>query len=568
MKTPMLVLLLASALPAAAQAPAARVSASERAAASHIRTEGLRADIRFLASDALEGRGPGSRGDELARLYLAARMEAIGLAPAGAAGSYFQPFELVGVRSKQTAPTVATKGSERLELGTHDAILFAGNEAPESTLSGAEVVFVGYGITAPEFHWDDFKGADLKGKVLVFLNNDPEDDPKLFGGRTRLYYGRYDYKFEQAALQGAAAAFLIHTEASAGYGWQVVETGWSGEKFRLPGATRPRVPIKAWISEGATQRLFSLAGQNLAALVAAAQKRDFKPVPLGVTLDAAIRTETRKQQTANVVGKLAGSDPRLSAEAVLYTAHHDHLGINANAKPGEDAIYNGAHDNASGVAQMLAVAEAMAALPVAPKRSVIFAAVGVEEQGLLGSEYLAAHPPVVPGRIAANINIDGIQIFGRTRDLTMVGLGKSNLDDRIKALAAMQGRVVVPDQFPDKGFFYRSDQFNLARIGVPAAYFDNGTDVIGKPAGWGKERIGEWEEKHYHQVSDQMTPDWNFDGAIEDGQLCFYLGVQVANALRMPAWKPGDEFEAARKKALAEAPPIPAAAPPAPAARP
>ncbi len=563
MKTSTLALLMTAALPAAAQAPA-RVSAAEKAAAERIRAEGLRADIRFLASDALEGRGPGSRGDELARLYIAARMEALGLAPAGADSSFFQPFELVGVRSRQTSPTVATKGAETLELGGHDAILFAGNEAPESRLSGAEVVFVGYGITAPEFAWDDFKGADLKGKVLVFLNNDPEDDPKLFAGRTRLYYGRYDYKFEQAALQGAAAAFLIHTEASAGYGWQVVETGWAGEKFRLPGSTRPRVPIKAWISEGATQRLFSLAGQNLAALVAAAQKRDFKPVPLGVTLDAAIRNEVRRQQTANVIGKLAGSDPRLSAEAVLYTAHHDHLGIASNAKPGEDAIYNGAHDNASGVAQMLAVAEAMKALPVAPKRSVLFAAVGVEEQGLLGSEYLAAHLPVPAGRLAANINIDGIQIFGRTRDLTMVGLGKSNLDDRIKALAAMQGRVVVPDQFPEKGFFYRSDQFNLARLGVPAAYFDNGTEVIGRPAGWGKERMAEYEEKHYHQVSDELRLEWNFDGALEDGRLCFYLGVQVANALRMPAWKPGDEFEAARKKALADAPPLtaPAAARP------
>jgi hypothetical protein len=566
MKSSLLVLLLAAALPVTAQAPPARVSPAERAAAARIRAEGLRADIRFLASDALEGRGPGSRGDELARLYIATRMEAIGLAPAGSDGSYFQPFEIVGVRSTQTAPTVAKKGAESLELGGHDAILFAGDEAPEARLRGAEVVFVGYGITAPEFNWDDFKGADLKGKVLVFLNNDPEDDPKLFAGKTRLYYGRYDYKFEQAAQQGAAAAFLIHTDASAGYGWQVVETGWAGEKFRLPGSTRPRVPIKAWISESASQRLFGLAGQDLAALVAAARKRDFKPVPLGVTLDAALRTEVRKQQTANVLGKLAGSDPRLAAEAVLYTAHHDHLGIDASAKPGADAIYNGAHDNASGVAQMLGVAEAMKALPVGPKRSVIFAAVGVEEQGLLGSEYLAAHLPVVPGRLAANINIDGIQIFGRTRDLTMVGLGKSNLDDRIKALAAMQGRVVVPDQFPDKGFFYRSDQFNLARIGVPAAYFDNGTEVIGKPGGWGKERIGEWEEKHYHQVSDELTPEWNFDGAVEDGQLCFYLGVQVANALRMPAWKPGDEFEAARKKALADAPPIPPAA--APAARP
>jgi Zn-dependent M28 family amino/carboxypeptidase len=271
-----------------------------------------------------------------------------------------------------------------------------------------------------------------------------------------------------------------------------------------------------------------------------------------VRLSLTLQNQVQRKRSANVIGKLPGSDPVLSAEAVLYTAHHDHLGRKADAKPGEDAIYNGALDNASGVASLLAVAGAMKALPAPPKRTVYFATVAAEEQGLLGSRYLAFHPPVHPGRLAANINIDGMNIWGRTRDLTMVGLGKSSLDDYILALAKMQGRKVLPDQFPDRGFFYRSDQFNFAKIGVPAAYFSAGTDVVGKPPGWGKEQRERFEATDYHQPSDELRPDWDFSGAVEDAQLLFYLGVKVAGAPRMPAWKPGDEFEAARKKALAE----------------
>jgi Zn-dependent M28 family amino/carboxypeptidase len=275
-------------------------------------------------------------------------------------------------------------------------------------------------------------------------------------------------------------------------------------------------------------------------------------VPLGVTFSIAMANTVTRKQTANVIGRLPGSDPALSPQAVLYTAHHDHLGKRADAPAGTDAIYNGALDNASGVSAMLAVARAMTALP-RPRRSVLFAAVAAEEQGLLGSKYLAAHPPIAAGRLAANINIDGMNIWGRTRDFTMIGLGKSDLDDWVHGLAALQGRTVVPDQFPDRGFFYRSDQFSLARIGVPAAYFDAGTDVIGKPKGWGKEQQEAFEAKDYHQVSDELRPDWDFSGAVEDAQLLFLLGAKVANATALPAWRPGDEFEAARKKALAEA---------------
>jgi Zn-dependent M28 family amino/carboxypeptidase len=412
---------------------------------------------------------------------------------------------------------------------------------------------VGYGILAPEYNWDDYKGQDLKGKVLLVMNNDPETDPKLFAGKTRLYYGRWSYKYEQAARLGAVGAIVIHTTPSAGYGWQVVQTSNTGEVFSLPAASgEARLPVKAWATEDACRKIAKLGGQDLDALRAAALKRDFRPVPLGVTLNLTLQNQVQRKKTANVIGKIPGSDPLLAAEAVLYTAHHDHLGKKTDAKPGVDAIYNGALDNATGVASLLSVAAAVKALPQAPKRTIYFATVAAEEQGLLGSRYLAAHPPVPAGRLAANINVDGMNIWGRTKDLTMIGLGKSSLDDYIHALAAMQGRKVVADQFPDRGFFYRSDQFSFAKIGVPAAYFDAGTDVIGKPPGWGKEQQDRFEATDYHQPSDELRPDWDFSGAVEDARLLFYLGLKVANAARMPAWKPGDEFEAARKQALEE----------------
>ena len=542
---------------AAAQAPARRVvevTPAEKTAAARITPELLRAHVRFLSDDMLEGRGPASRGDRLAQRYIATQMEALGLEPAAPGGGWLQPVEVVGITSRVPETITFRKGDRTLDFKSlQDVIAVSSLETPAPKLENAELVFVGYGIVAPEFGWDDYKGVDLKGKVLLMMNNDPEDDPALFAGRTRLWYGRWDYKYDQAARHGAAGAIIIHTVPSAGYGFQVLQTSWTGEQFALPSEGNPEVTVKGWATEDASRKIAALGGHDLDALRAAAQKKDFRPVPLGVTWSLAVANEVSRKQTANVIGRLPGSDPARAAEAVLYTAHHDHLGMNADAKPGEDAIYNGALDNASGVAGMLAVAKAMAALPQRPKRSVIFAAVAAEEQGLLGSKYLAAHPPVPAGRIAANINIDGMAIWGRTRDLTMIGLGKSDLDAWILGLAALQGRTVVPDQFPDKGFFYRSDQFSLARIGVPAAYLEGGTDVRDKPSGWGKEQQEAFEAAHYHQASDELRPDWNFTGAVEDAQLVFYLGVKVANAAALPAWRPGDEFEAARKKALAEA---------------
>ena len=545
-----LALAVDAAVPVAAPAV---VTPAEKSAARQIRPELIRAHVRFLASDLLEGRGPASRGDRLAEEYVAAQMEGLGLEPAAPDGGWFQPFDIVGISTDAPATVHFTRRGESVDLRYRDDyVAFSGVQVPEASTGGGEIVFVGYGIVAPEYQWDDYKGADLKGKVLLMMNNDPEDDPKLFAGKTRLYYGRWTYKYEMAAKMGAAGAIIVHTTHSAGYPWQVVQTSWSGEQFALPHEGEPELPVKAWVTEESARKIARLGGQDLDALRAAAQKRDFRPVSLGVAADITLKNQVKKSQTENVIGRRPGRDPQLSKEAVVYTAHHDHLGIKEGAKPGQDNIYNGALDNASGVAAMLAIAKAMKALPEPPRRSVIFAAVAAEEQGLLGSAYLAAHPPVPAGRIAADINIDGINIWGRTRDLTMVGLGKSSLDDWIVKLAGMQGRVVVPDQFPDKGFFYRSDQFSLAKVGVPAAYFDAGTDVIGKPRGWGKEQQEKFEANDYHQPSDELRPDWELSGAVEDTQLFFYLGVKVANAPQMPRWKPGDEFEAARKKALAD----------------
>ena len=529
---------------------AGQITPAEKKAAGTITPDVLRAHIRFLASDLLEGRFPATRGDQLAEEYVASQLEALGVKPGGPNGSWFQSFSVVGLNGHPDTMTIS-KGAEKLELKTlQDFIASAGKQNPESRLENAEIVFVGYGIVAPEYQWDDYKGADLKGKVLLMMNNDPDWDPNLFAGKTRLWYGRWDYKYESAAKTGAAGAIIIHTTPSAGYPWQVVQTSWSGEQFSLPYEGGPRLEVRGWATEDASKRIAAMAGKDLAALIESAKNRNFRPVPLGVTASTAFHNEVSKKQTENVIGVLKGSDPKLSQQVVIYTAHHDHLGVKKGVKQGEDSIYNGAVDNASGVSGLLAIARAYAALPKRPRRTIMFAAVAAEEQGLLGSEYLAKHPPVPPGAFAADINMDSLNIWGRTKDVSFIGLGKSSLDTYVKELAAMQGRVVKPDEMPDRGFFYRSDQFNLAKIGVPAAYFHSGLEFIGKPEGWGKKTREEWEATNYHQPSDELKDSWTFDGMVEDVQLYFYLGEKVAQADKMPEWNKGDEFEQARKNAL------------------
>lgn len=547
---------LLSASPSAARAKApASGDPGAKLASRAITAQQISDHIRYLASDALEGRAPGSAGDAKAQAYIAQQLEKAGLKPGAPGGGWTQPVELVGVAGHPDTLTIHTGDQSLTFQYQRDFMANSGTESGHSELANAELVFVGYGIVAPEFRWNDFKGADLKGKVLVVMNNDPEDDPALFAGKTRLWYGRWDYKYEQAAKVGAAGAIIIHTTPSAGYPWSVVQTSWAGEQFRLPHtAGTPELPVMAWSTEDAMRKIVALAGKDLDALRAQAEKREFQPVPLGVTVSCAFDTQVEKVQSANVIGVLPGSDPKLANEAVLYTAHHDHLGKRPGAAPGNDAIYNGAVDNASGVAELLAVARAYSKLPAAsrPKRTIYFASVAAEEQGLLGSEYLAQHPPVPVGRIAADVNMDGANIWGRTRDVTAVGLGKSNLDEVIRQIAAEQGRVTKPDQFPDRGHFYRSDQFSFARLGVPSVYAESGLDYLGRPAGWGKQMREAWEKTHYHQPSDEWDPKWDLSGAVEDTQLYFLVGLRIANASAMPAWNKGDEFEAARLKSISQ----------------
>jgi hypothetical protein len=525
----------------------AHVAAAELAINEHA----LRGHIRFLASDLLEGRGPGSRGDELAQHYIAAQFESLGLKPILPDNGWFQSVPLVGVTARVPDTVTFRQGQQSLALKRHDDYVFSsGNAQPEVAIDSAEIVFVGYGIQAPEYQWDDFKGADLRGKILLMMNNDPADDPQLFAGRRRLYYGRWDYKFASAARQGAAAAIIIHTTRSAGYPFQVVQTSWSGEEFELEQASGPRVQMRGWMTEDASRRIVELAGQDLDMLRAAAERRDFRPVPLGIHLSVAFSCDIRKGKTGNVLGLLPGSDPELARQAVIFMAHHDHLGLAAQRDAEGDNICNGAVDNASGTGALLAIARACALLPKRPARSILFAAVGAEEQGLLGSLYLAQHPPIEVGNMAAVINIDGINIFGRTRDVNVISLRKSNLDELVNGVARWQKRVVTPDQFPDRGYYYRSDQFSLAKVGVPGVYLHSGIHVIGKPDGWGKQQIEEWTQTKYHQPSDEYEESWDLRGAVEDVRLLYYVGLQAAQQPTMPQWNAGDEFEAARKAAL------------------
>lgn len=521
------------------------------AAARTITADELRQTVADLADDKLAGRGPTTPADKATRAYLIDRLQKLGYAPGGPDGQWEQPFDVVGIQATMPKQWTFKRKGKSLALAWSDQyIAGSGVQAKVGAVKNAEVVFVGYGIQAPEFGWDDFKGKDLKGKVLLMLNSDPDWDPALFAGTTRLYYGRWSYKYESAARQGAAGAIIIHTTPTAGYPWQVVQTSWAGRQFELPAASEPRIQVRGWVTEDAARSLVALSGKDLAALTEAAKHKEFTPVPLGVTTSFQFTNDLTRGQTANVLGLLRGSDPKLADEVVVYTAHHDHLGVGKPDAKG-DTIYNGALDNGAGCAQVMAIAQAFKALPTPPRRSVLINFVAAEEQGLLGSAYYATHPTVPAGKIAVDINYDGGNIWGRTRDVTYVGKGKTTLDALVEREAARQQRTVKPDQFPDRGFFYRSDQFSFAREGVPGVYLKVGTDAIGKPEGWMKQQIVANETEHYHQPSDELRPDWVFDGMIEDAQLGLAIGYDVANSDTLPGWVPGDEFEAARKAATA-----------------
>jgi len=513
--------------------------------ATAIRKDDLFAHVRFLADDALEGRGPGTRGDVLARNYIASQLQVAGCQPGGVDGTWNQPVPILGITSAVTTPLAARgKGGTASFTAPDDYTAVAGSPDALAAWSAAELVFVGFGITAPEQQWDDFGSTDVKGKVLLVMNDDPADDPARFAGKTRLYYGRWSYKYEEAARRGALGAIVIHTNESAGYPFQVIQANHGRENFWLPfAAGTPTLGIRSWVSENAAKKLCALGGHDLDALRTAATKGGQAPVPLGVTLDLAIQNTVREIQSGNVVGVLAGSDPVLRDEHVVVTAHWDHLGI---GKPrGDDTIYNGAVDNASGCAGMLALARSLGAAPTPLRRSVLFVAVTAEESGLLGSQFFAANPTVPKDRMVANFNIDGLSVWGRSHDIEFIGHGKNSLTALADAVAKERGRRIEPDSNPDLGLFYRSDHFNFARIGVPAAYFKAGKDFLDRPEDRRRMK-NSYTTVHYHQPTDEIAAWWNLDGAVEDLEVLRECLVRTANAEGRPTWTPGDEFERAR----------------------
>jgi hypothetical protein len=539
--------------PAATEAAASEPShltRAEKNAVAHVSAAAISGPLRYLSDDLLEGRAPGTRGSDLAIRYIATEMEGMGLSPGGDDGGWLQRVPLMGI-TVHVPPRVTLTGAagSHLDLSVPgDLVVMAGTQQAHAVLDAPDVVFVGYGIVAPEYKWDDYKGIDVRGKVVLVMNDDPSDDPALFGGKTRLWYGRWDYKYLEAARHGASGAIVIHTTPSAAYPWQVVVSSNAREKFELPPHGEPRLVARMWATDEASRKIAALGGHDLDALRKDALTAAFHATSLGVKLAFPVDADLRRIDSANVLGILAGSDPALATQAVVFTAHHDHLGVGL-PRDG-DAIYNGAVDNASGVAALLTIARA-ATLARRPRRSLLFMSVTAEEQGLLGSAWYCEHPTFPAAGIAADINIDGLNVYGRTADVGFTGLGKSSLDEVVVAVAAAQGRTVHGDPFPEKGSFYRSDQFSFARIGVPGIYARGGPSYVGRPSGWGEEREKEFETLRYHQPSDQFDPTWDLAGAVEDVALLLVSGLRVADAPALPAWKAGDEFEAARKAAVA-----------------
>ena len=515
--------------------------------------------IKVLSSDEFEGRAPGTKGEELSVKYIQDQYKKLNLKPGNPDGTYVQKVPLVGIVGTQVKPLTVTKGAQNQTFKWADEVVaWTKHVADGASVANSDVVFAGYGVEAPEFNWNDFKDVDVKGKTILVLVNDPavpdpadpaKLDPKTFKGDAMTYYGRWTYKFEEGARKGAAAIFVVHETGPAGYPFSVVQ-GNLREKFDLvtPDKNMGRANIEGWITLAAAKKILALGGQNFDALKKQARTREFKPISLGVKASIAIKNTLRTIDSQNVVAKLDGSDPKLKDEYVVYSAHWDHLGVGAPVNG--DKIYNGALDNASGVATVLEIARAFTEIQPPPKRSILFLMVTAEEQGLLGSQYYATKPLYPLNKTVANINIDGVNQWGITKDLTVVGMGASDLDDYLKAAADEQGRVLRPDPEPEKGFYYRSDHFNFAKQGVPALDPDSGIDFVGKDPAYGKKKRDEYTEKDYHAPSDEIKPDWDLSGAVQDAALLLAVGYRVGNADKIPEWKPGNEFKATRDESM------------------
>ncbi len=546
--------------PAPQPPPAATTAPAKIPLASMPKVDSARilAHTKVLASDEFEGRAPGTPGEEKTVQYLTAQFQKLGLKPGNTDGTYIQKVPLVGITGTEAKPLVVTGKGKATFKWRDDVVAWTKHVADAASIENSDLVFVGYGVVAPEYNWDDFKGVDLKGKTMVVLVNDPQvpdpSDPskldaRTFNGTAMTYYGRWTYKFEEAARRGAAGALIIHETGPAGYPFNVVQ-GNLGEKFDLvtPDKNMGRPSIEGWLSLDAAKRLLKMGGQDFDALKKQAVTREFKPVPLGLKASLAIKTTLRTVESRNVLARLDGSDPLLKNEFVVYTAHWDHYGI-GEPKNG-DKIYNGALDNASGVASMLEMARVLTEVKPAPRRSIVFLAVTAEEQGLLGSQYYAITPVYPLAKTLANINTDEINPWGRTKDITVIGLGASDLDDYLRDAAAEQSRTLRPDPESEKGFYYRSDHFNFAKQGVPALYTDNGVEDIGKPPEFAAQKREEFNKNDYHQPSDEIKPDWDLSGAVEDTALMAAVGYRIANADKYPEWKPGNEFRAKREEMM------------------
>ena len=520
----------------------AALSAQSRAPISAAEIDG---HLRFLSSDLLEGRAPGTRGGRLAAEYIASQLRSFGVEPA-ANGSYFQqvPIEILTTQASSVRAVASGRASATLRQ-PEDVVLWGGSAAPQGAARG-ELVFVGYGSSAAEYRWDDFKNVDVKGKVLLVLVNDPPapaSEPALFGGNAMTYYGRWTYKYEEAERRGAAGMLIVHRADQAGYPWQVVVGSNATQQTLLP--RDPALPaplgVRGWITDSAAAMLLEQAGLDMAALRAQAATRDFKPVATGITMDLGVASTVERVQSENVVGVVRGSDARLDEQYVVLSAHWDHLGIGTPVNG--DSIYNGAFDNASGVASVLAIARATAAMQPKPKRSMLFLFVTAEESGLLGSAYFAQSPTVPLSQIAANVNVDETNFLGRTRDLILLGDNKSSLGPQMAALLRPEGMRLTPKDHPEAGHFYRSDHFSLAKAGVPAVSIEAGLDFVGRPKEWGLQQSEDFTDHRYHQPSDQYRPDFDLSGAVQLTDIVMRFARRLADAPGVPTWNADAEFK-------------------------
>ncbi len=545
--------------PAAAPAPAA---APTHAFSTGIAPADFAELVKTLSSDAFEGRGPGTPGEDKTVSYIRDQMQRIGLQP-GNGDSWFQDVAMTETTAAPgTTLTIAHDGAARqLAFGT-DMVVGTRTGQPEVKLDGSDMVFVGYGVDAPEQKWNDYAGQDWKGKTVVMFVNDPgfhTGDGSLFEGKRMTYYGRWTYKFEEAARKGAAAALIVHDTPGASYGWDVVKNSWSGAQYDLPAKDdpEPRIPVQGWLTAEAAKQLFADAGLDLAQAYKDASKRGFKPIPLKAKLSVDLKSTIAEKTSRNVVGVLPGSSR--ADEAVLYMAHWDHLGKH-EGEPG-DNIYNGAVDNATGVAGILEIAEAFAHQQLKPERSVVFLAVTLEESGLLGSKYYVAHPTFPLNKIAGVINLDAMPVDGRAKDLVVNGFGSSQLEDLLKPIAAAQGRVLHAEDAPQSGFYFRSDHFNFAKAGVPALYIDGGEDLVDGGIEAGRRAAAEYA-KRYHTPADEYDPaTWKLDGVMDDLQAVYGVGKELAAGDSWPNWYADNPFKAARDKMMGRPTSLPAAEP-------